>query len=93
MEDYGHPRERLRQWIEAVHGGSKAEAARDLGCDPSYLAHLLREDSRRRPGIEFAVSLERATQAWDRGPILPKHWVDEEIASAPTSAPDDASDG
>ena len=76
-----HPRERLRRWIEEVHGGSKAEAARQIGCDPSYLVHLLR-DPKRSVGLDFAVAVAKATVAWPDGQIREADWVDAKTDEA-----------
>lgn len=73
------PRELLARWIDDACGGSKAEAARRIGCDPSYLTHLL-NDSKRRVGLDFAVGLERATATWRGGVIRPHLWVPEDAA-------------
>lgn len=66
------PRVRLRAWVKDV--GGKAAAAKLIGCHPSYLVHLLAEDSERRPGLDVAFGLERATKDWTGGVIAAEEW-------------------
>lgn len=68
------PRERLRRWTEAA--GGAAAAARLLGCDRSYLLHLLAPGSRRRLGLRVACAIERETAGLAGGPILASEWTD-----------------
>jgi DNA-binding transcriptional regulator YdaS (Cro superfamily) len=63
---------RLRKWVKDV--GGKAAAAKLIGCHPSYLVHLLAEGSERRPGLDVAFGLERATREWAGGVIEAEEW-------------------
>lgn len=63
---------RLRAWVKDV--GGKASAAKLIGCHPSYLVHLLSDDSERRPGLDVAFSIERATKGWRGGAITAADW-------------------
>jgi hypothetical protein len=66
------PRERLRRWVKEQ--GGKKTAAEKIGCHPSYLVHLLAEDSERRPGLDVAFGIERATRGWSGGVISAEEW-------------------
>lgn len=66
------PRERLRDWVDEV-GGAKA-AAQAVGCHRTYLVHLLEEDTERRPGLDVAFAIERATSGSKTGVIEAKEW-------------------
>lgn len=48
-------------------------AARMLGCHKSYVSHF--RSGRRRPGLELASKIERATADWKSGPIRATDWV------------------
>jgi plasmid maintenance system antidote protein VapI len=58
-------RERLRQWIDRSKV-NQLEAAEIIDIDPTQLSHIL--TGRRRPGLDTAVKIERATgiavEAW-----------------------------
>lgn len=58
-------RERLRQWIDRSKV-DQTEAAGLIGMHPTQLSHILND--RRRPGLDTAVKIERATgipvEAW-----------------------------
>lgn len=64
---------RLRKWVEDV--GGKAAAAKLIDCHPSYLVHLLADGSERRPGLDVAFAIERATKAWPGGVIAAVDWA------------------
>lgn len=63
---------RFAAWVAEV---GKRDAADLLGVDPTYISHLLR-DPRRRPGLDVAFSIERATAEWSSGPILASEWAE-----------------
>ena len=73
------PRERLKRFIEDC--GGQAPAAKKIGCDRSYLSHLMTDD-RRSVGLAFAFKLENATADWSGGQIEAREWTD-----APALAP------
>lgn len=63
------PRERLRRWVKE-QGGATA-AAPLIGCHKTYLSHLLAEGSERRPGLDVAFAIQRATG----GAIAAQEWA------------------
>lgn len=72
------PLERLRDFVAVECGGSKAEAARRIGCHSSYLVHLLAEGSVRRPGLDFAAGLQRATaELPEERRVLAVEWAED----------------
>lgn len=44
-----------------------------LGCSGTMVFHLVRGD--RPPGLTLAVTIERVTDGWARGPIRPWQWL------------------
>lgn len=67
-----HPHARLRSFLVAK-GLSQEEAARLLGCDQSTVSRALSG----RPGFRVAAAIERATLAWEGGPIRAVEWLSE----------------
>ncbi len=63
---------RLQRWIEEKR--SKTVAAELIGCHASNLVHLIRKPD-RRPGLELAFAIEKATASWPEGPIFASEWV------------------
>jgi transcriptional regulator with XRE-family HTH domain len=82
-------RERLRQWIDRSKL-NQLEAAQIIGVDHTQLSHILL--GRRRPGLDTAVKIERATgitvEAWtpiddgDSEPIESQSTVNAQIDKA-----------
>lgn len=64
--------DRLRRFLDETET-SQAELARRIGVHRAQVGHLLNE--RRRPSLEQAAAIERATAAWVRGPIAMREWV------------------
>lgn len=78
-------RERLRTWVAEQE--SRAAAARLIGCDPTYLTHLLKRNSRRRPGLDVAFNIQHATAGWNGGQIRAQEWTElVDVGSAGTEA-------
>lgn len=80
------PRERLRRWVETQP--SKVAAARQVGCHATYLNHLLSDGTERRPGLDVAFGIERATEAWEGGQIKAKEWAAVEASTAESESLD-----
>lgn len=66
------PEERLGDFL-AFAGWSRNKLAEKTGTDPAFLYRILRGD--RRPGLAFAVAIERITADWPDGPIRASEWV------------------
>lgn len=60
--------DRFLQWVNEQ--GSKADAARALGVKPPGMHHLIANPG-RRPGLDFAFAIERATD----GAIRAREWA------------------
>lgn len=82
ISDQQSPRERLRQWV--TEQGGTGPAAAIVGCHRTHLSHLL-ADPDRRPGIDVAFAIERATAKWSGGQIRAAEWA---VARQPTGTND-----
>lgn len=82
MENTPSGRERLAQWVDRSKL-NQLEAAQLIGIDPTQLSQIL--TGKRRPGLDNAVKIERATG------IVVEAWVpltdDEPAEAVSVSAP------
>jgi DNA-binding transcriptional regulator YdaS (Cro superfamily) len=62
-------------WTDEV---GREKAAELLGCDPSFISHV--RSGRKKPSLEKAAALERATAKWKRGPIRAVDWTSTKAA-------------
>lgn len=58
------------RWTDEV---GVAKAAEALDCDPSFISHM--RSGKKRPSLEKAAALERATRKWAHGPIRAIDWT------------------
>lgn len=63
------------RWTDEV---GAAKAAEVLGCDRSFISHV--RSGRKKPSLEKAAALERATKKWQGGPIRAVDWTSTKAA-------------
>jgi transcriptional regulator with XRE-family HTH domain len=75
-----HARERLVRWFEAS-GKTREAVGSELECSGAYVGLLL-SGKRKRPGLDIAFAIQRATAGWEDGAILATEWIDAESGEA-----------
>lgn len=63
------------KWTDEVGATRAAEL---LGCDRSFISHV--RAGRKKPGLQRAAALERATAKWQHGPIRAVDWTTKKAA-------------
>jgi transcriptional regulator with XRE-family HTH domain len=77
------PVDRFAAWI-TESGLTRSEAAKRLGCHPSYPGLILR--GQRRPGRDVALAIERVTRRSSGGVIRVEEWAHTPtMPAAPTA--------
>lgn len=66
------PEERLGDFL-VWKAWSRNKLAESTHTDPAFLYRILKGE--RRPGLAFAVAIERITADWPDGPIMASEWV------------------